>query len=206
MVLMGHGPFHSNTVYFALITGLIEYRKKLAKITAKSKKKNKTIVKDRCFRFQNWVYQNVSNEALSAWFKLQAKIPTCSEVLRKSDWNTPVSPTPLFKDKGLKDIRHNMSTGNLILVVNSVTVSYLICYNSLLQNATDVITKCDSYFITKCDRSLLENASGFLLQNATVLLQNATFITNCDSTAIFNRLWFTNNFFLLLSQSLSRFL
>ena len=51
----------------------------------------------------------------------------------------------------------------------------MICYNSLLQNATDVITKCDSCFITKCDRSLLENASGFLLQNATVLLQNATY-------------------------------
>ena len=204
MVLMGHGTFHSNTVYFALITGLIEYRKKLAKITAKSKKKNKTIVKDRCFRFQNWVYQNVSNEALSAWFKLQAKIPTCSEVLRKSDWNTPVSPTPLFKDKGLKDIRHNMSTGNLILVVNSVTVSYLICYNSLLQNATDVITKCDSYFFSKCDRSLLQNASTFYYkmrqfyykmrqssQIATTSLQNATVITKCD---VYYKLWQYSHF------------
>ena len=43
--------------------------------------------------------------------------------------------------------------------------------------------------MTKCDKSLLQNALGFLLQNATVLLQiattslqNATFITNCDST------------------------
>ena len=42
--------------------------------------------------------------------------------------------------------------------------------------------------MTKCDRSLLQNTSGFLLQNATVLLQNATGITNfhniitkCDS-------------------------
>ena len=43
-----------------------------------------------------------------------------------------------------------MCIGNLILVVNSVTVSYLICYNSLLQNVT-------------------------------TFLQNATFITNCDS-------------------------
>ena len=49
-----------------------------------------------------------------------------------------------------------------------------------MQNATDIITKCDSYFITKCDISLLQNASGFLLQNATVLLQNATVITKCD--------------------------
>ena len=34
-----------------------------------------------------------------------------------------------------------MSTGNLIWGVNSVTVSYLIRYHSLLQNATDIITK-----------------------------------------------------------------
>ena len=52
----------------------------------------------------------------------------------------------------------------------------------LLQNATEVITKCDSYFITKYDRNLLQNALGFLLQDVTVLLQNATFITNCDSS------------------------
>ena len=62
---------------------------------------------------------------------------------------------------------------------------------------TDIITKCDSYFITKCDKSLLQNASGFLLQNAKVLLQNAkvitkyellrnaTFITSCDSIVLF---------------------
>ena len=56
----------------------------------------------------------------------------------------------------------------------------MINYDTLLQNATDIITKCDSYFITKCDRSLLQNASGFLLQNATILLQNATVITKCD--------------------------
>ena len=74
-----------------------------------------------------------------------------------------------------------MSIGNLILVVNSVTDSYLICYNSFLQNATDVITKRDSCFITKCGRSLLLNATVFLLQNATVLLQNATVSTNCDN-------------------------
>ena len=107
---------------------------------------------------------------------------------------------PLSKDEGLRDIGHIMSIGNLILDVNNVAVSYLIRYDSLLQNVTDIITKCDSKFITKCHRSLLENASGFLLQNATILLQcnsyyklrqfcykvrqllqNATFITNCDS-------------------------
>ena len=81
-----------------------------------------------------------------------------------------------------------MSTENLILIVNSVTVSCMIFYNSLLQNATDDFTKCESYFVTKCYRSLLQNPSVFLLQNETVLLQNTTvstdcenFITKCDS-------------------------
>ena len=73
-----------------------------------------------------------------------------------------------------------MSIRNLVFGVNSATVPDLICYESLLQNATDVFTKCDSYFITKRDRSLLQNASGFLLQNATVLLQNVTVITKCN--------------------------
>ena len=57
----------------------------------------------------------------------------------------------------------------------------MIHYDTLLQNATDIITKCDSYFITKCDRSLLQNASGFLLQNATVITNCDDFITKCDS-------------------------
>ena len=57
-----------------------------------------------------------------------------------------------------------MNIENLILGVNSVTVSYLIHYDSLLQNATVF---------------LLQNAT-VLLQNATVLLQNATVITKCD--------------------------
>ena len=73
-----------------------------------------------------------------------------------------------------------MTIGNLILGVHSVTVSNPIHCDSLLQNATDVISKCDGYFITKCDRNLLQNASGFLLQNTTVLLQNATVVTKCD--------------------------
>ena len=44
-----------------------------------------------------------------------------------------------------------MSIRNLILGVSSVVVSYLIHYNSLLQIATDIIAKCEDYFITKCD-------------------------------------------------------
>ena len=57
-----------------------------------------------------------------------------------------------------------MSIRNLILVVNSVKVLYLL-----------------QQYITKCDRSLLQNSSSFLLLNATVFLQNATVITNYDN-------------------------
>ena len=52
----------------------------------------------------------------------------------------------------------------------------LIHYDFLLKNATDIITKCDSYFITKCDTSVI--------QNVTVFLQNATVIKNCNKTII----------------------
>ena len=91
-------------------------------------------------------------------------------------------PFPLLsKDKGLRDIGHIMSIRNLSLGVNAVVVSYLILYDSLLQNATNITTKCDSKFITKCERRLLQNASGLLLQNATILLKNAIVITNCDN-------------------------
>ena len=71
----------------------------------------------------------------------------------------------------IKAVGNGMSIGDLIVGVNGVTVLYLIRYNSLLKNATDTITKRDSYFITKCDRNLHQNLSGILLQNATVLLQ-----------------------------------
>ena len=127
------------------------------------------------------MWQNVNNEVLLAWFKFQAKIPSRSGVCVQGEWQkyTPPSP-PLSKDEGLKNIGHSMSIRNLIFGVNSVTVSYLIRYDSLLQNATDVITKCDSYFITKCDRSLLQNAT-VLLQNATVIAKCDDFLTKCDS-------------------------
>ena len=127
------------------------------------------------------MWQNVNDGVLLAWFKLQAKFPSRSRVCVQGEWQKYTSPSlPLSEDEVLKNIGHNMSIRNIIFGLNSVTVSDLICYDSLLQNAIDVITKCDSYFITKRDRSLLQNASGFLLQNATVLLQNATVITKCD--------------------------
>ena len=88
---------------------------------------------------------------------------------------------PPSNGEELTDIQHSMS-----VVLNTrfhiwfiVTVYYKM-RQILLQNATDIITKWDSYFIAKCDRSLLQNTSGFLLQNETILLQNATVITKWD--------------------------
>ena len=110
-----------------------------------------------------------------AWFKFQVKISGLFWICFQGEQHkyTPPSP-PLGIDEGLRDIGHSVSIGNLILGVNSLTGLYLIHCDSLLQNATDIITKCNNFLITKCDRSLFQNASGFLLQNAT-------FITNCDS-------------------------
>ena len=56
----------------------------------------------------------------------------------------------------------------------------MVHYDTYLENATDIITKRDRYFITKCDKRLLEWVSGFLLQNPTVSLQNVIFITKCN--------------------------
>ena len=62
----------------------------------------------------------------------------------------------------------------------------MIHYDSLLQNAADIITKYNSWFVTNCDGSLLQSVSGFyykmgqLLQNAMILLQNASVISKCD--------------------------
>ena len=45
---------------------------------------------------------------------------------------------------------------------------------------TDIITKCNSFFITKRDKLLSQNVSGFLLQNVIVLLENEIFNKKCN--------------------------
>ena len=85
----------------------------------------------------------------------------------------PHSPQ-LSKDEGLKNIGHIMSIGNLILGVNSVTVSCLTHYCSLLQNVIVLLKNRDSYY----------NMRQFHYEMRQ-LLQNALFITNCDSTLIY---------------------
>ena len=69
-----------------------------------------------------------------------------------------------------------LDTKKLVLG-SQLCISHLVYYDTLFQNAIDIITKCDRYVITKCDKSLLQNASGVLLQNATILLKSETAIT-----------------------------
>ena len=125
--------------------------------------------------------QNVSNKIFSAWSKIWADIPTHSGVYVQGEWQKYTHPSsPLSKDEELKDIGHSMSIGNLILGVSSVTVSYLICYDSLLQNATDIITKCDGYFTAKCDRILFTKCARFFITKYD------SFITKCKC---YYKLW-----------------
>ena len=101
--------------------------------------------------------KNVPDEIFLVWFKCKTKLSSCSGLCVQGEWqkHTPSSPL-LSKDEGLKDIGHSMNIGKLILGVNSVTVSYLIRYDSLLQNATDIITKCDRFVITNCDSFIIK--------------------------------------------------
>ena len=71
-----------------------------------------------------------------------------------------------------------MRIDNLILGVNRVTVSYLIHYDSLLQNPAEVYYKMQQLFYHKM--RLFYYKIQQLLQIATTLLQNATVITKCD--------------------------
>ena len=63
--------------------------------------------------------------------------------------------------------------------------------DSLLQNVTDIISKCDSYFITKCDRSLFQP---FMTKSFSVLnllcykMQNATKCTVITKCGVYYRL------------------
>ena len=153
-----------------------------------------------------------------AWFKFQAKIPSHSGVCVQGEWQKYTLPSPpLSEDEGLKDIGHNMSIGNLVY---SITVSYLIRYDYKMRQLfhynmrKKFITKCVRFFIRKCVRFFIRKYDGFitkckqLLQIATTSLQNATFVTNCDSTTFIHKetvskinreklMKFTNNQFTL---------
>ena len=64
-----------------------------------------------------------------------------------------------------------------------ITVSYLVHYDTILQNTTDFIAKCNSNFITKCDEGLLQMQQ--FCYKIRKLFQNSMFITKCVGT-VFN--------------------
>ena len=115
-----------------------------------------------------------------------------------------------------------MSIGNLILGVNIVTVSYLIQHDSSLQVVTDFITKCDSYFVTKCDKFITKGVTFFITKCVSFitkcgiyyklgrfyytmrqLLQNVTFIINCNNTNTIRIYVATHTFIAIFSDETS---
>ena len=76
-----------------------------------------------------------------------------------------------------------------LLLWTVVTVAYLVYYDTLLQNVTD-ITKRDNYFITKFNKRFSQNAWGFLFYyKMQQLLQNASVHNSLwtnDTDYIFN--------------------
>ena len=72
----------------------------------------------------------------------------------------------------------------LVFIAHFSRSAISIHYGTLLQNATDIIAKCNSYFITQCNKGLLQNAAKVYYKKwqITILLQNAIVITKCVST------------------------
>ena len=91
--------------------------------------------------------------------------------------------TALSKDEELRDIGQSMSIRNLLLGVSSVTVSYLIHYDSLLQNATAILLQNATEVYYKM-RQVFHCKLRRFHYKMRQLLQNVTFITNCDSTQL----------------------
>ena len=73
-------------------------------------------------------------------------------------WERRTFIRPPSKEKGLRDIGHAKALTRhkkiFSWVLAMVTASYLVYYDALLQNETD-ITKRDNYFITNQDKCLL---------------------------------------------------
>ena len=157
--------------------------------------------------------QNDSNEVFLAWFKFQKFENFKPFRSIRSGRVTKIPPPfpPLCKDKWLMGIPHSISIENQILSVSGVTFSPLVHYDSLLQNATYIITKCNIYyhkmrqlfyykmrqkFITKCDSYYKLRRFHYKMRQ---LLKNTTFITNCDTT-FNNAIYSLKNISIYLSE------
>ena len=77
-----------------------------------------------------------------------------------------------FSDFSVNDNSNDDNNNNKEIYFWESTVvkfSYLIHYDTLLQNVPNIITKSNSYFITKCNKHLLQNVSNFVLQNSAII-------------------------------------
>ena len=74
-----------------------------------------------------------------------------------------------------------MTIGNLILGVNTVTVSYLIHYGSLFKTRQILLNIATAILLKNATEVYFKMRQGFYYKMQQ-LLQNATLITNCDST------------------------
>ena len=99
----------------------------------------------------------------------------CSEKVTK----IPPPFPPLFKDERLRDIGHSINIENLRFDVNSLTISYLIYYDGLSQNATAILLQNATKIYYKM-RQVFYYKMRQLLQITTILLQNATVNSKCD--------------------------
>ena len=68
-----------------------------------------------------------------------------------------------------------------------VAVSYLVHYDNLLQNATDIITKCDSFFVRNATRYSIgleecKNIAFFFLVVISYLSKNRSYKSSGKNT------------------------
>ena len=81
---------------------------------------------------------------------------------------------PTSKDERPRSIGNNMSMVIKVFESAVVSVSYLVHYDILLQNARD-ITKRNNYFIAKCDKNFITKRVRLFITKCD------SFMTNCNS-------------------------
>ena len=96
--------------------------------------------KPEIFLFKIWICQNISKKVFLKGPQFQAKMPSGSRVFIQREEHKYTLPL------------RTKETGHKMCIVLVILVSYSVHYDSSLQNATDIISKCDSYFIIKRDK------------------------------------------------------
>ena len=159
------------------------------------------------FKFWTWVCQSVSKEISFSEPKNQGKISSYSEYWIQGREYLYTHPLRT-KCWGILDITWTWCRHKEICFWETrvVTVSYLVHYETLLQNATDIITNATAillqnakkiyykicwYYIIKYDSFIARCDSHYKIcrfyYKLWQLWQNATFITKCVGTYTFSK-------------------